>query len=121
MTPLQQEAVDALKEHGSQRKAADALGISRTALRERIDRAGYVIDPAIQDSMNAVGTGLVPALVWAKTKSEDGTSYSTLLKPPEQDPIDLAERMATVFEGLTPADPVAPPSQVMADICSVYP
>jgi hypothetical protein len=47
------------------------------------------LDPAVKDSMDAVGTGMVPALVWAKTKSQDGTSYSTLLKPVQDDPDDL--------------------------------
>ena len=37
--------------------------------------------PAIEDTKTAVNTQLRPALVWAKTKSEDGTSFSVLLKP----------------------------------------
>ena len=76
--PITQEQKDALrliKSGMSQRKAAKVLGISRAGLRWRLEMAKRDIDPAIRDSMNAVGTGLVPALAWAKTKSEDGTSY----------------------------------------------
>jgi predicted DNA-binding protein (UPF0251 family) len=71
--PITQDQADALRliESGmSQRKAAKALGISRAALRWRIAMAERDIDPAIRDSMAAVGTGLVPALAWAKTKSD---------------------------------------------------
>jgi hypothetical protein len=86
--PITKQQADALRliESGmSQRQAAEALGISRAGLRDRLDRAKRNIDPAIQASMTAVGTGLVPALAWAKTKFEDGTSYSVLLKPAAED------------------------------------
>ena len=39
LTPAQAEALEAMKEHGSQQKAADALGISRRSLRERLHDA----------------------------------------------------------------------------------
>jgi DNA-binding Lrp family transcriptional regulator len=100
--PITQEQEDALRliESGmSQRQAAEALGISRAGLRDRLDRAKRNIDPAIQASMTAVGTGLVPALAWAKTKSEDGTSYSVLLKPAAEDLPSIMEQMRDAFEG----------------------
>jgi predicted DNA-binding protein (UPF0251 family) len=49
--PITQEQEDALRliESGmSQRQAAEALGISRAGLRDRLDRAKRNIDPAIR-------------------------------------------------------------------------
>ena len=69
------------------------------------------IDPAIRDSMGAVGTNMVPALVWAKTKDPDGTSYSTLLKPAavEESPEDILERLKVRLEAIRPAPSIARP------------
>lgn len=77
-------------------------------------------DPAIAEAKQAVGTNLSPVLAWAKTKSEDGTSYSVLLKP---DPIadDTLDRIREAFEGMTPAEPVAAPTAVNSDLCTVIP
>lgn len=40
-----QAAVDAFAEHGSQRAAAEALGVSRTLLRSRLHEAGIGPEP----------------------------------------------------------------------------
>ena len=77
-------------------------------------------DPAIRDSMDAVGTGLVPALTWAKTKSEDGTSYSVLLKPPPVED-NILDRIGAAFEGMAAAPVVAAPRSIMADLLTLYP
>lgn len=121
LTPKQQEALDAYKEHGGVKSAARALGITRQAMRDRLTGAEAKLDPAIKDSMAAVGTNLIPALAWAKTKSEDGTSYSVLLKPEAADPINMAEAMRAAFDGMEAAPPIVAPAQVMADLCTVYP
>jgi hypothetical protein len=122
---LLQEAVDLWREHSrSVRKAAEASGLNYFTYASRLEKAkkrGMHLDPAVRDSMDAVGTGMVPALVWAKTKSQDGTSYSTLLKPVQDDPDDLLDRIRTAFDGIEPAPQVDPPENVMADLCSVYP
>ena len=122
--PITQDQEDALRliESGmSQRQAAEALGISRAGLRDRLDRAKRNIDPAIQASMTAVGTGLVPALAWAKTKSEDGTSYSVLLKPAAEDLPDIMEQMRDAFDGMQAAPKITPPEHVVSDLCTVWP
>ena len=116
------ETVNAVIEHGSQSAAARQLGIARSTLQSRLAAAKRQgIDPAIQESMNAVGTGLVPALAWAKTKSQDGTSYSVLLKPPQQGVEDVLEQVKAAFEGITPAKPVTPPESILTDLLTVYP
>ena len=122
---LAQAAVDAWLKHGRSRsKAAQELGLRNGTFENRlaVGRArGMHLDPAVRDAQSAVGTGMVPALIWAKTKSEDGTSYSALLKPAPEDPIDIAERMREALDGMQPAPEVPAPAAIMADLCSVYP
>lgn len=121
ITALQQDAIDAVERNGGNRHAAaKELGIHRSSLQERLTRCGYV-DPAIKDSMVAVGTGLVPALAWAKTKNPDGTSYSVLLKPDVSAPEDMAQAIRDALEGMTPSPEITPPDAVMTDLCTVYP
>lgn len=129
MTPKQEEAVEAFKRVGSVSGAANELGVNLRDFRRLLERAGwgpdvrqaFLLDPAIKDSMAAVGTGLVPALAWAKTKSQDGTSYSVLLKPPPMNEAAILDRIRDAFEGMQAADPVVAPDQVVGDLCSVYP
>jgi ribosomal protein L31E len=121
LTAKQQEALDAFAAHGSKKGAARALGIDEKTLRKHLQAAERKLDPAIQDSMNAAGTKLIPTEVWAKTKSEDGISYSVRLRPHESDLADLATRIREAFEGMEPAPPVAPPERVMDDLCTVWP
>ena len=123
ITPAQQEVLDAVEHHGGIRAASRALGQTYSNVHRKYNSAKrkMELDPAIAESMTAVGTGLIPALAWAKTKNPDGTSYSVLLKPQEADPESLAETMRAAFEGMEAAPPIAPPENVMADLCSVYP
>lgn len=127
------EALDAFEEHGTQAGAARALGINRLTYVHRLEKAqglgrdallrrqAYETpDPAIAESMAAVGTNLIPRLAWAKTKSEDGTSFSVLLKPQEM-PDDVLNRIREAFEGMQPAQPVIPPERVAEDLCNVFP
>jgi hypothetical protein len=122
--PITQDQEDALRliESGmSQRKAAKTLGISRAGLRWRLEMAKRDIDPAIRDSMAAVGTGLVPALAWAKTKSENGTSYSVLLKPAVDDLPSIMDQIRDAFEDMKAAPKITPPAHVVDDLCTVWP
>lgn len=122
MTEAQQKAWDAVQEHGSIRAAARALKISYSGLYDNYTRAKRKIDldPAIAESMAAVGTGLVPGLVWAKTKNPDGTSYSVQLKPAQETTQDRLETIAEAFEGIT-AVAVVPPVSIDGDHMTVYP
>ena len=92
-------------------KIADALGKSHSWVQRRIEKLD--LDPAIADSMTAVGTGLVPALAWAKTKNPDGTSYSILLKPAQEATQNILDRIATAFDGI-PSVAVPPPVPKLA-------
>jgi hypothetical protein len=108
----------AVEVHGSQRKAAEALGINTRTLTRALAQSQ---DPAIEAAMQAVNTGMVPALAWAKTKpDESGMAYSVLLKPqPVAD--DFLDRVRAAFEDMPEARPVAPPEQVANDLCNVIP
>ena len=117
MTPKQQEALDAIALHGSKRAAAKALGIDVKSL---YDRLSY-IDPAILDSMKAVGTDMIPALAWAKVPAKDGEpGYSVLLKP-NAEPVDIIARMVEAFSAIPSAPPVPAPERVQEDLCALWP
>lgn len=109
----------AIRKHDTIAAAALELGIKRGTLTQWIsDNAPP--DPAIQASMDAVNTRLIPALAWAKTKSADGTSYSVLLKPQSDAPAML-DRIKAAFEDLTPAAVIAPPLYADSDLLTLYP
>jgi hypothetical protein len=113
----------AAHEHNA-RLAADALGLPYETLRSRIKTArarGFGRDPAIQAGMDAVGTKLVPALAWAKTKNEDGTSYSVLLKPGQDTPESLAERLQEALAGIDAAQVIPAPDHALDGLLTVYP
>jgi hypothetical protein len=127
------EALDAFEEHGTQAGAARALNMNRLTYINRLQQAQNIgrerlmkrlqyeeTDPAIADSMKAVGTNLVPKLAWAKTKSEDGTSYSVLLKPQEM-PEETLDRIREAFEGMAAAPVVPAPAYVESDLLTIYP
>ena len=130
MTPKQQQAIEAFKRHGSVTKGAKEIGIDDRAFSRLLKRAGwtgevrqkYLLDPAISDSMKAVGTNMVPALAWAKIPPKDGEiGYSVMLRPDPEPPEAVAERIREALEGIEPSQPVLPPERVMDDLCAVYP
>jgi len=112
------EALEALRIAGNNAtEAARSLGMARSTFRNRL--ASAQIDPAIEESMEAVGTNMVPQLAWAKTKSKDGTSYSVLLKPAPDG--DMADRLRDVFDGITAAPVVQAPRYSAPDLLALYP
>lgn len=123
--PRWKDAVEAAKRRRAGERVSDiaqSLGADRRTVQHWISkvRDHEEQDPAITAAQEAVGTGMRPALIWAKTKSKDGTSYSALLKP---DPLssDNLERIRDVLEGIAPAEPVSPPDTYDADLLTLYP
>jgi len=116
---LKREALEALERAGGNKsQAARNLGIDRRTFQNRVKVA--LRDPAIQAAMDDVGTQMVPALAWAKTKSKDGTSYSVLLKP---DPVsdDVLGRIRDAFEGMGAAPEIPAPAYADSDLLTLYP
>lgn len=105
MTPEQRDAIEALNTHGSQRKAAEALGISRRTLRSRLDRAQKYqnTDPSIQGAMSEVGMQDAGVLHsgWIKT---DGASLYFQMPEGEGESVeDIADRIADRMNKVQPA------------------
>ncbi len=130
LTPKQQEYYEAVKKHGSMRAAGKALGVDHSTISRayNIAKRKMELDPAIAESMGAVGTGLIPALAWAKTKNPDGTSYSVLLKPPPEEVETLVEALQAGLADIVPGQyssavsglPVARGALLVIDLADVH-
>ena len=110
---------------GDKHAAANELGISYNTLKSRLRLLRLRdenVDPAIADSMDAIGTGLVPALAWVKTKgTKDAPGYSVMLKPAAEPPEATAERVRAALDGLGAISAVTPPETTDADLLTLYP
>lgn len=126
---LAREALEAVRTHGSKGAAARALGVPVNTFRNRIKVAierGFAKhqDEAIEQAMDAVGTRMVPGLVWAKTKEENGTSYSVLLKPAKGDALsyeDIADKIAARISKIAPAPMLIRPKSPASDLRNFVP
>lgn len=120
MTPAQREAVEAFEKYGSKQKAADVLGISRSALRDRLAHAKKYLeaDDSIKSAMNEVGMRDIDLLHSGWIKTEGASLYFQM---PGADPVDLMAEVRTAFEGITPAPIMPAPESSLADLCTVYP
>ena len=118
-----EEMLAAREEHGSNQKAALALGLNRRTFDHHMSRiqAQENLDPAVKGGMAAIGTGLVPKLAWIKTKPKDGEpGYSFMVKP-EQAPENIAERIRSALEGMEPAEPIPAPQETLSSLLTLYP
>lgn len=104
MTPEQKAAVDAMNSYGSQRKAAESLGISRGALRSRIEGAKKYqdADPAVKGAMSEVGMQDAGVLHsgWIKT---DGASLYFQM-PKGEGSVDFITSINECLEDYKPLD-----------------
>lgn len=139
-TPRQLEAIEALRQHGNAKAAADSMGLTPAGFNGLINLAkltgaeklelykGAALsvaryrDPAVDEAMKAVGTGLVPNGMWIKQKpTDDAPGYSVYLKPQDQAPEDVADRIKAALVDLPPAKPVSPPAHHNEDLMTIYP
>jgi hypothetical protein len=122
---LARQAVDAwLACNRSQHSAAEMVGVPYETFRNRlkVGRArGFADDPAIRDAKAAVGTGLNPVLAWAKTKSDDGTSYSVLLRPDPVPVEGIIDQIREALDGFPAMPAIQPPKHAETDLLTLYP
>lgn len=126
---LAREALEAYRVHGSKSAAARALNIPMGTYKNRLKVAlergmAKHQDEAIEAAMDAVATRMVPGLVWAKTKNEDGTSYSVLLKPEQESAPtydDLADKIASRLAEIPAAPPILRPADASSDLLNFMP
>lgn len=115
MTPKQQEAYDLRQSGLSDAQIAEKLGIDRTSVRDRLRSAEN--DPAITRAMKAIGTGMVPSMIWDKTQP----GYSVMLKPAiAADETDTLTRIADAFKDI-PAALLPVINERGNDLMTVYP
>jgi hypothetical protein len=106
---------------GSNRAVARDMGVHESTVRKArkilADR-----DPAMQGAMDAIGTGLVPSLAWIKTKpTADAPGYSVMLRPPEETPEDIAERIADRMNSIVAAPAVHRPKACSSSLLNFLP
>jgi len=125
ITPAQQEALDALEQHGSERAAARALGISRGAMRDRVERGKlwqHAPDgqkAAIEASGLDVGTARHG---WRVVQHEDGSRDSVFWKAEqgETDPNQIIEAIREGLEDVPRAKP-APQCNGAENMAAIFP
>ena len=115
------EYVSAYERLGSFKAVARELGVNESTVRRSIHN-GTRRDPAMQGAMDAVGTGLVPSMAWIKTKATaDTPGYSIMLRPPEETPEDVAERIAERMNGIVAAPAIPAPAACADDLLNFLP
>lgn len=125
-TPRQCEYIDAVNKHGSQAKAAKALGIYRRSIDQAIDRAkrnaalhGYApeydMSRPVPDTHIAKGV----STYYGKDGKVRGQWVKSLL---DNEKWEQAKRAAldALAEDLPRVTPIAPPGSGEDDLCNVY-
>lgn len=122
MTPRQQQYAEAVKEHGSARKAAAVLGVHHSCVSRaliRMAREGHA--PGHFDSGVAPGYLMGKVTVQRNASGEVERTWERQ-SPDRADWQLLEEFAATLAEGVKGLSPVVPPpSAVTDDLLSVYP
>lgn len=97
------------------------MGVAESTVREAIKRFKQR-DPAMQSAMDAVGTGLVPSMAWIKTKATaDTPAFSVMLRPADETPEEVADRIAARMNGINAAPAVPAPKACADDLLNFLP
>lgn len=127
-----EEKLEAFKRLRSISAVARELGVGRSTVQEGLAKLGWNAakraeylgasheDPAIAEGMDAIGTEMEPTLMWVKTRNDDGTSHSVLLKP-RREPEDVAEKIKAALANLPPVEPVYLPNYSNNDLLTIIP
>ena len=122
MTPKQREALDALEKHGSQNKAAKALGIGRSTFQEHLSRAKRHLDadPAVKQAMSSAGMQDAGVLHSGWIKTDEASLYFKM--PAQESGQDVLADIKDYFTELPPIPAIpAPSGENDADLLTVYP
>jgi hypothetical protein len=126
VTPTQARYLDAVKQHGSERAAANALGVAHNAVWEAIDR----VKKAAARHGHAFGhwkDGVAPGYLMGKVTVQRNASGDVERTWERQSPdaTAQAERLAAIrdvmLEGLPRVAPTAAPVYADDDLLTVYP
>jgi len=106
---------------GSYSATAREMGLNESTVRRALTHM-KTRDPAMQGAMDAVGTGLVPSLAWIKTKATaDQPGFSVMLRPPEETPEDIADRIADRINKIVAAPAVQRPKACSSSLLNFLP
>lgn len=125
---LARGAVDALATYGSQVAAANALGISRGTLQNRLaiyNQRGLHLSPGAREAMEATRlSGIEIAGGYRHVYSEDGRKTETVRWSVPKMELELEtvlDRAAARFADLPPAPAIPTPQHTSAELLTLYP
>jgi hypothetical protein len=124
-TDTQWRAAEAVREHGSIRKAAEALGLGKSAVQEAADR--YQKEAARRGHApghfnDGVPAGYRMGKVTVQRRQLDGTyTWERMSPDAEAEAERLQAIRASMLEGLEPLEPLTAPAHTDDDLLTVYP
>jgi hypothetical protein len=124
-TDTQWRAAEAVKEHGSVRKAAEALGLGKSSVQEAADR--YQKEAARRGhAPGHFNDGVAPGYRMGKVTVQRGPNgVERVWERQSPDAEAQAERLlaikAALLEKLEPLEPLAAPAHTDDDLLTVYP
>lgn len=125
---LARGAVDALATYGSQVAAANALGIARGTLQNRLAAAtqrGFHLSPGAREAMEATRlSGVEIAGGYRHVYDDDGKKTETVRWSAPKVAISsetFLDKIRAAFDDLKPVAPVAPPETSDADTMAFFP
>jgi hypothetical protein len=125
VTETQIRCLDAMKEHRSIRKAAAAIGVTKNAVWEAVDR--YKKEAARRgQAPGHFDDGVAPGYRMGKVTVQRGPGgVERVWERQHPDAEEQAERLQAIktalLEGLQPIAPLAPPDYTDSDLLTVYP
>ena len=121
LTETQARYVEAVREHGSARKAATALGVHHSSVSKALIRAARLGDAPGHFS-NGVAPGYAMGKVTVQRAADGSVERTWERQSPEVDRQREAMEAAleAMREELPRLAPIAPPSGSYADLCNLY-
>ena len=124
-TDVEWRAAEAVREHGSVRKAAEALGSGKSSVQEAADRY-YKKAARLGHAPGHFDDGVAPGYLMGKVTVQRGPGgVERVWERQSPDAEAQAERLlairAALLEGLQPLKPLAAPQHADEDLLTVYP